>query len=331
MTVVAVTGATGYVGRFVVAELQQQGYDVRALARPQTDRDGFAQPPAWVEGDLRDAGSLAAFVHGADAVVHLAYAHVLGRYRGGEGDDLPGWLDANLNGSLRLLQAAQAANVQRFVFLSSRAVFSRTDAGRVLDESHPTSPDTHYGACKVAVEAFLQSFAAARRPDGSAMHCCTVRATGVYGVTWPVERSKWWNLVRAVVQSGERAGEFNAGALTGGGTEVHGADVARVICHWLQQPAPAFDVIHLSDGFVAQREVVRLARAAVGGAGIGSAANSWAGPLPPEQVAPPANPLVCRRLGELGLTLGGPAALQATIAALVRAAQEQNGAPATRP
>ncbi len=300
MTLVAVTGATGYVGRFVVAELQQQGYAVRALARPASNRVGFAAPPEWVEGDLCERDGLARFVQGASAVVHLAYAHVPGRYRGGEGDDLAGWLDANLHGSLRLLEAAAAAGVERFVFLSSRAVFSRTEPGRVLDESHPTSPDSHYGAAKVAVEAFLQSYA-----QRTGMTCCAVRATGIYGLTWPVENSKWWPLVRAVVNgSGELA--------SGGGTEVHGADVARVIRHWLQQPAPAFDLIHLSDGFVSQREVVRLAREASG----------CPGPLPAE-APPPANPLVCRRLGELGLELGGAPLLHATVAELVRVVQAQ--------
>jgi nucleoside-diphosphate-sugar epimerase len=299
MRLVAVTGAAGYVGRFVVAELQRHGVRVRALARPQSDRGGFAAPPEWVMGDLRGADSLAAFVQGADAVVHLAYTHAPGRYRGGEGDDLAAWLDANVNGSLRLLLAAQAAAVERFVFLSSRAVFSRTEPGRVLDEAHPTSPDTHYGAYKVAVEGFLQSFA-----HVAGMKTCAVRATGVYGVTWPVERSKWWELVGAVVHDQE--------ITSCGGTEVHGADVARVIWHYLANPACAAEVIHVSDRYITHREVLQLARAISG----------RPGPLPPEPPAPPANPLACKRLAEMGLTLGGAAALEATVAALVRAAEQ---------
>lgn len=298
MRLVAVTGATGYVGRFVVDDLQRHNVRVRALARPQSDRTGFALPPEWVTGDLRADGSLAAFVQGVDAVVHLAYAHAPGRYRGGEGNDLAAWLDANVGGSLRLLMAAQAAAVERFVFLSSRAVFSRTEPGQVLDEAHPTSPDTHYGAYKLAVEGFLKSFA-----HVAGMKTCSVRATGVYGITWPVERSKWWGLVDAVVRNQEID-------TCGGGTEVHGADVARVIRHYLANPAPATEVIHLSDGYITHYEVVRLARAISG----------RPGPLPPAPPVPPANPLVCRRLAELGLTLGGAAALQSTVAALVGAA-----------
>ncbi len=298
--IVAVTGATGYVGRFVVAELQRRGMMVRALARPESDRGGFGAPIEWVMGDLRAGEGLDRLVEGADAVVHLAYAHVPGRYRGGEGDDLSGWLEANLNGSLRLIEAADRAQVQRVVFLSSRAVFSKTLPGRELDETHPTWPDTHYGAYKAAVEAFLQSFA-----QGGKMRTCAIRATGVYGLTYPVERSKWWGLVQAVLNGDEILS-------SGGGTEVHGADVARVIGEVLQRPdVPRSDIIHMSDLYVAHREVVWLARQFA----------DKAGALPPAPARPPQNVLVCRRVGEMGLTLGGLPLLEATVGELVRAAQ----------
>lgn len=295
----AITGATGYVGRFVTAELQRRGMTVRALARPGSDRSGFAEAPEWVEGDLRAQAALARLVDGADAVVHLAYEHVPGRYRGGEGEDLPAWLEANLNGSLRLLLAARAAGVQRFIFLSSRAVFSRTEPGRELDETHPVSPDTHYGAYKAAVEAFLRSFA-----HSSAMQTCAVRATGVYGITWPPQRSKWWGLVQAVLKDEPILS-------SGGGTEVYGGDVARVIAHLLTAEIAGIDAVHLSDLYVTHREVVRLARAFAG----------RPGPLPPAPSAPPQNVLVSRVLPQLGLTLGGSAQLEAVIAEMVRAAQ----------
>ena len=238
MTTVAVTGATGYVGRFVVVELQQRGMQVRAFARPQADRSGFVQPVEWITGDLHSTEAIHQLVQSADAVVHLAYEHIPGQYRNGEGDDLPTWLDANLNGSLRLLQAAQQAGVKRFIFLSSRAVFSRTEAGLVLDEFHPTAPDTHYGAYKAAVEAFMQSFA-----HTGGISTCSVRATGIYGLTYPLQRSKWWELIQAVLH--DKPITSNRG-----GTEVHGADVARVIATLLTQPMLAVDVLHLSDLYV---------------------------------------------------------------------------------
>ena len=145
---VAVTGAAGYVGRFVVAELLAQGWEVRAWARDGTDRGGFPGPVEWVEGGLERPESALPLVEGADALVHAAYRHLPGRYRGGEGQDLEGYLAANLTGTLSFLRRARAAGVERVVFLSSRAVYGRRLPDRPLDEDHPAWPDSHYGAYK---------------------------------------------------------------------------------------------------------------------------------------------------------------------------------------
>lgn len=297
MTTIAVTGATGYVGRFVVAELQNRGMRIRALSRAQSDRGGFTQPIDWITGDLRDTAAIHQLVENADAVVHLAYEHVPGKYRDGEGDDLPAWLDANLNGSLRLLQASAQAGVKRFIFLSSRAVFSRTEPGHVLDELHPISPDTHYGAYKAAVESFLQSFAHTAK-----MATCSIRATGIYGLTHPVERSKWWELVQAVLH--DKPITSNRG-----GTEVHGADVANVISTLLTRPQVDIPVLHLSDLYVTTREIVRLAQTLSG----------HSGQLPPDSPAPN-NVMTSRYLADMGIILGGKPLLERTIAELVEAA-----------
>jgi nucleoside-diphosphate-sugar epimerase len=281
----------------VAAELHRHGVRVRALARPESNRDGFTGVIEWIVGDLRSPDAMAQLVRGTDAVVHLAYEHVPGRYRGGEGDNLADWLDANVNGSLRLLLTARDAGVKRFIFLSSRAVFSQTLPGRELDETHPTTPDTHYGAYKAAVESFLRSFA---HTEG--LQTCTIRATGVYGLTWPPEKSKWWSLVQAVLNDEQITS-------SGGGTEVHGEDVARVIWRLLEAPSLTVDTVHMSDLYVTHRDVVRLARAFAG----------IPGDLPPAPQSPPTNVLVSRSLAELGVTLGGVPALEATIAALVAA------------
>lgn len=296
---VAVTGATGYVGRFVVTELQRQGVAVRALSRPDSNREGFNAPIDWISGDLRDAVAGQKLVRSADAVVHLAYEHVPGRYRGGEGDDLRAWLDANLNGSLQLLLDARDAGVQRFLFLSSRAVFSRTEPGRVLDETHPTSPDSHYGAYKAAVEAFMQSIA-----HVDDMQTCSLRATGVYGITTPVERTKWWTLIRAVVNDEPITS-------SGGGTEVYGGDVAQTISALLTCPTIPFEVVHLSDLYITHREVVQIAREIAG----------RPGELPSAPEKAPQNVMISRHLDQLGITLGGRPQLEATIAEMIQLVQ----------
>ena len=126
--IVAITGATGYVGRFIVADLQQRGVKVRAWARPNTDIRGFSDEIEWIEGDLHSISSMEALLSGANAVVHAAFEHTEGRYRGGEGADLNAFLSANLMGTLKLLEVAQRANIERFVFISSRAVYGKANA-----------------------------------------------------------------------------------------------------------------------------------------------------------------------------------------------------------
>ena len=299
---IALTGATGYVGRFVVAELQRKRYAIRALARPESDRSGL-DGVEWISGDLRESASRKALVTGADAVIHLAYAHVPGRYRGGEGDDLRAWLDVNLHSSLQLLLDTRGAGVKRFVFLSSRAVFSRTEPGRVLDEAHPTSPDSHYGAYKAAIEAFMHSTA---HIDG--LQTCSIRATGVYGITHPLERTKWWKLITAVLNDEPISSN-------GGGTEVHGADVARTVAALLALPKLPFHTVHLSDLYVTHRDVVRIAREISGRDGL----------LPPAPANPPSNILVSRDLPQLGITLGDQTLLEATIAEMLHRASRHAG------
>ncbi|MFW5680792.1 MAG: NAD-dependent epimerase/dehydratase family protein, partial [Pseudomonadota bacterium] len=155
---IAVTGATGQVGRFVVAELLARGHEVVAWRRPASDVGGFAGPIRWVDGSLEHPASADALLEGADALVHAAFRHVPGRYRGGEGDDPLGFLRVNLEGSLRLIETARGRGVGRLVFLSTRAVYGRRLADRPLDETHPLLPTTHYGAHKAAVEAVIRGY-----------------------------------------------------------------------------------------------------------------------------------------------------------------------------
>lgn len=293
---VAVTGATGYVGRFVVAGLMEEGHAVRVLARAGADRGGFTAEPEWITGDLRDAAAVAALVRGVDAVVHAAYEHVPGRYRGGEGNDLAGFLDANLLGSLALMQAARAAGAGRFVLLSSRAVYGRRLPGRPLDEDHPTAPDSHYGALKAALEAFTASFAA----DG--WNACALRPTGVYGRTWPLRRSKWHPLISAML-AGQPWPHPRAG------TEVHGQDVARAVGLLLRADGVAGRTFNCSDLAVSDRDVARIVQETVGGTG----------PLPEGRIVEAEGIMDCAALKALGMRFGGRPLLEATVAELMHA------------
>ena len=295
---VALTGASGIVGRFVAARLAREGCDVVALARPASDRTGFDLPVTWIEGDLATGAALESLVEGADALVHSAYDHLPGLYRGGEGDDVEGYWRTNLLGSLRLLHAANGCNVGRIVVLSSRAVFGRASRTRIGDD-HPTSPDTHYGAHKVALEGLASVYP----------RTTCVRPTGVYGITHPARRSKWFDMARDVI-----AGQPIKTARTS--TEVHGDDVATAV--WLLLTARDADVagrcFNCSDLVVSTREIAKRMYAAHGIA---------SGPRPalPEELPPPDIIMRCDGLRSLGWRPGGRRRLEATIRDLLNAAE----------
>ncbi|MCB1883869.1 MAG: SDR family oxidoreductase [Geminicoccaceae bacterium] len=290
--IVAVTGATGYVGQFVVRDLLEAGHRVRVLARGAVPP--WLGPVEAVAGGLGDAGAARALVEGADGLVHAAFSHEPGRYRGGEGDDLGGFLAVNLMGSLDLLRAAREAGVKSAVVLSSRAVYGRlAREGDVLAENAPLRPDTHYGALKLALEGFVSAWGA------EGWRVTALRPTGVYGIVEPFDRTKWLDLARAVLE-GRASSEARAG------TEVHGAEVASAVRLLLAGGAPG-RAYNCGDLALAAGEVARRLGAAAG----------VEGRLPLAGMAPK-GVMHCDGLEALGWRPGGARRLDATLGAMVR-------------
>lgn len=110
MTFIAVTGATGFVGQALLERALGEGYAVRALAR----RDQPERPRlTWIPGDLADPAALARLVQGTEAVIHVAGVV--------NAPDPAGFAAGNVAGTLNVIEAAQAAGVRRFIFVSSLA------------------------------------------------------------------------------------------------------------------------------------------------------------------------------------------------------------------
>lgn len=105
--ILAITGATGFVGGRLLNQALAAGHTLRALTRrPQPPRDGVE----WVGGDLSDPGALA---EGADTVIHVAGAV--------NAPDRTGFAAGNIDGTRAVLAAAERAGVARFVHVSSLA------------------------------------------------------------------------------------------------------------------------------------------------------------------------------------------------------------------
>jgi len=297
---IGVTGATGFLGRYLVASLARAGHHVRAWYRPSSDRSGlesFRDALTWVPGSLRDDQAPLALVQGCDAVVHSALDHPSGRFMGGEGDIVP-FVETNLVGTLRLIEAARAAGVGRFVFVSTCAVHDTILGDRPLDEAHPLWPHSHYGAHKAALEAFVHSYGL-----GQGYPICALRPTGIYGLAHPPQRSKWFDLVAAVAR-GETVD------CRRGGKEVHAADVARAVGVLLgaEPQAIAGQSFNCCDRYISEYEVATIARDQAGARGDILGAPSA-----------PKNQIVTAKLQALGMSFGGRPLLEQTVGEILGA------------
>ena len=115
MTRILVTGGTGHLGRDLVPNLKQAGHRLRLLARhPGTDAE-----IDWVKGDLSTGEGLSEAVRDVDLVLHAATNSPIARRGGFRPMDLfrtPS--DVDLEGTKRLITAAQGAGVARFTHIS---------------------------------------------------------------------------------------------------------------------------------------------------------------------------------------------------------------------
>lgn len=273
----AVTGGTGLVGRFIVQQALGAGDDVTVLTRT-APAPGFFDAhvphlPYVLDGAAPD-------LLGFDAVVHAAFDHLPGRYRGGEGDDPQGFLRRNLDGSKRLFAAAAKAGA-RVVFISSRAVYG-PQAG-ALHEDMTCRPDTLYGQAKLAAEQALAA---------SGQGATILRATGVYGAPGPGQRHKWADLFD----------DFAAGRAIAPrvATEVAGHDLAAAVGLGLKG---ADGIYNVSDILLDRHDLL-----AEWGALTGIAT-----PLPERADAARVNQADPARLCALGWQPGGIHALRASL------------------
>ena len=165
MTLVAITGATGFVGQALLDRALAEGYAVRALTR----REQPARPNlTWVRGDLEDPAALAMLVRGTEAVIHVAGVV--------NAADPAGFEAGNVAGTLNVVEAAKQAGVDRFIFVSS------------LSAREPKL--SAYGASKAKAEKLLKA---------SGLNWTVVRPPWIYGPgdreTLDMFKAAKWHLV----------------------------------------------------------------------------------------------------------------------------------------
>ncbi|OLV18231.1 SDR family NAD(P)-dependent oxidoreductase [Deinococcus marmoris] len=162
-SLIAVTGAEGFIGSHLVEALVQDGARVRAMVQYNSfgswgwlealPSDVLAQVEV-VPGDVRDPGSVAGLMRDAQAVYHLAaliaipYSYQAPR----------SYIDTNVTGTLNVLEAARQYATPRVIHTSTSEVYG-TARTVPISETHPIHPQSPYAASKAAADHLVSSYA----------------------------------------------------------------------------------------------------------------------------------------------------------------------------
>ena len=241
---ILVTGAAGFIGRWVVGELLARGHTVlpidNLVAGDVTNLDEFAGTPGLLpfeQGDIRDAAACTRWLDGVDAVAHLAASISVQDSI----DDPATTFENDVVGTFNLLEASRAAGA-RFLFMSTCMVYDRATTPEGIAESHPVKPASPYAASKLSGEALTLSYFHAY-----GLPTTVVRPFNTYG---PFQRSVGEGGVIAIFSRLSLAGETLR--IYGDGTQtrdlLYASDCARFVCDALLSDAATGRILNAGTG-----------------------------------------------------------------------------------
>ena len=162
-----VTGGAGFIGSHIVQRLIGDGHDVRVIDNLSTgSRENLAGMPGvdFIEGDIREAAACERAVADVDVIFHVAALPSVPR------SIADPWAshDHNVNGTVRLLEAARQAGVRRVVYSSSSSVYGDTPTLPKIETMEPLCRSP-YATAKLAGEQYVLAYARAGMLEGVAL------------------------------------------------------------------------------------------------------------------------------------------------------------------
>lgn len=226
---VLVTGATGFVGRALVARLRGAGMRVRVAIRVD---DSSVAEDRIVIGNIARNTDWRMAVAGCRAIVHLAnLAH--GAPGGSDDAELR---SVNVEASARLARQGVEAGVRRFVYLSSVKVLGEETPGAAFDELCVPNPQDAYARAKADAETALREIAA-----GTPLALVIVRSPLVYGAG---VKANFLALLRVV----DRGWPLPLGGIRNRRSVVYVGNLVDAIARCIEHPAAAGRTLLVSDG-----------------------------------------------------------------------------------
>ena len=148
-TNILITGGTGFLGSYIIKELVEKNYTVRAIRRsnklPAYISRKIFDRVEWVDGDILDVVSLEEAMEGIDSVVHTAAIVSFVK------KDRRQMYQVNVEGTANVVNMALEKGVKRFVHISSVASLGRTANGGYVNEEkkwEESKVNTHYAKSK---------------------------------------------------------------------------------------------------------------------------------------------------------------------------------------
>ena len=241
---VLVTGAAGFIGRWVVGELLARGHTVlpvdSLVAGDEANLAEFADHPGLLpfqQGDVRDEAAVRRWTAGVDAVAHLAASISVQESI----DDPATTFENDVVGTFRVLEGARASGA-RVLFASTCMVYDRATTPEGISETHPTKPASPYAAAKLSGEALTLSYFHAY-----GLPTTVVRPFNTYG---PFQRSVGEGGVVAIFTRLALRGEPLR--IYGDGTQtrdlLYASDCARFICDALVADAATGRILNAGTG-----------------------------------------------------------------------------------
>lgn len=230
---ILVTGASGFVGRLLCAELFQQGYEVRVAVRSvNVHVDNFKRA---VVDSIGGATDWSTALRNVDCIVHLAArVHVMNE---STIDSLAEYRKVNVEGTLNLAMQSAQLGIKRFVFISSIKVNGEhTESDKPFTEEDFANPQDAYGISKFEAEQGLLQIA-----KQTGMEVVIIRPPLVYGAG---VKANFASMMRAV-----KCGiPLPLGAIHNKRSFVYIANLVSLITRCIDHPAAANQVFLVSDG-----------------------------------------------------------------------------------